>query len=132
MKSDHASRVTPLGSWCRFCSMILPGYPGGIDDVLLAHGKNVDAQGVLSVESGEAAAVDEAVIDGGDVTQQQARAVGPGAQYDVLEILLHIGLAEGSQHDVAVACLYRARGNIQGGGGDNIGDIPQRQVILAQ
>ena len=103
----------PVRQLAAFFLHVRPGGPGSVDYVLLAHRKHIDAQGVLTVEGGETPAVDEPVIYGGNITQQQARTVGPGSQDDILEITLHIGLAHGAQHDVAVAGLHRAGGNIQ-------------------
>ena len=68
----------------------------------------------------------------GDVPQQQAGAVRPGPEYDIFEVPLHVGLAYGAQHDVAVAGLHRARRDIQGGRGDSVGDLAQGQVVFAQ
>ena len=89
------------------------GGVSGLDDVLVTGGEYVHTQGVLAVELGEAGGVDKAVVDGGDITQQQAGAVGPGAQHDVFEILLYVGLAHGAQHDLAVLGAHGTGRNIQ-------------------
>ena len=52
VESDIRPRLQAdaAGQLVAFLLNILPRGPGGIDNVLLAHGKNVDAKGVLSVE----------------------------------------------------------------------------------
>ena len=104
----------------------------GVHDVLFAGGEDLHPQGVLAVEAGKALALLEGVGHGGDVTQQQLAAVGPAAQYDALEVLLHVGLALDAQQDIPLLGADRAGRQIEGGAGHRVGDVLQAEAMLAQ
>ncbi len=103
-----------------------------VEDVLLAHGKHLNAKGVAAVETCKAAVLDEAVTHGCNIAEQQPGAIREAAQHNGFEILLHVGLPLRTQQDIALTRAQGAGGQVQRRARNHVGYIAQGQVVFTQ
>ncbi len=104
----------------------------GFRRALAAGPEDVQHDGRRLIEAGALFRFGETVDDGRHVAQQQAGAVGPSQQHEVLVFGSPVGLPDGAQQEVSPFAAHRAAGDIERGTPHGVGHIVECQLVRAQ